>query len=183
MVLIRCGFSKVHKGYYLLLNHNHNPYYFPETLRLLICPLYTTIPHAQLKDQLHHLIKRGCFYKKGNRRYKCLVLGYNNSYFVKNYTDSTRKYTEDDNIKMLNFLIDNILVEFRGLMFQQTVGIPMGTNCVSLLAEFLLYSYVEGFIQKLLKDYYMYVIYLCISLSLCSCVFICALFFSCNVIM
>lgn len=45
--------------------------------------LYTTIPYAQLKDRLHHLIKQSFFYKNGNRRYKFLVLGYNNSYFVK----------------------------------------------------------------------------------------------------
>jgi len=41
---------------------------------------------------------------------------------------------------MLEFLIDNIFVIFGGRVFQQTVGIPMGTNC-SLLADLFLYSY------------------------------------------
>jgi hypothetical protein len=36
-------------------------------------------------------------------------------------------------------------------VFQQTVGIPMGTNCVSLLADLFLYSYKAYFIQGLLK--------------------------------
>jgi hypothetical protein len=43
--------------------------------------------------------------------------------------------------ELLVFLIDNILVMFGGRVFQQTVGTPMGTNCVPLLADFFLYSY------------------------------------------
>jgi len=35
---------------------------------------------------------------------------------------------------MLQFLIDNIFVMFGGRVFQQTAGIPMGTNCAPLLA-------------------------------------------------
>jgi hypothetical protein len=48
-------------------------------------------------------------------------------------------------------MIDNIFVMFGGRVFQQTVGIPMGTNCAPLLADFFLYSYVTDFIQELLK--------------------------------
>jgi hypothetical protein len=32
-------------------------------------------------------------------------------------------------IIVFKFLIDNIFVMFGGRVFQQTVGIPMGTNC------------------------------------------------------
>ena len=42
---------------------------------------------------------------------------------------------------MLDFLIDNIFVEFGGFVFQQTIVIPMGTNCTPLLADLFLYSY------------------------------------------
>jgi len=48
---------------------------------------------------------------------------------------------------MLEFLIDSICVMFGGRVFQQTVAIPMGTNCVPLLADLLFYSYEAGFIQ------------------------------------
>jgi hypothetical protein len=34
---------------------------------------------------------------------------------------------------MLEFLIDNIFASFGGTLFQQVVGIPMGTNCAPLL--------------------------------------------------
>ena len=52
---------------------------------------------------------------------------------------------------MLDFLIDNIFVEFGSLVFQQTIGIPMGTNCVPLPADLCLYSYEAEFIQGLVK--------------------------------
>ena len=52
---------------------------------------------------------------------------------------------------MLDFLIDNIFVMFFGRVFQQTVGIPMGTNCAPLLAELFLYSYEADFMQRFLK--------------------------------
>ena len=53
---------------------------------------------------------------------------------------------------MLDFLIDNIFVFFGGILFQQVVGIPMGTNCAPLLADLFLYSYESEFLQKLVKD-------------------------------
>jgi hypothetical protein len=60
-------------------------------------------------------------------------------------------FSETDIINMLEFLIDNIFVIFGGRVFQQTVGIPMGTNCVPLLADLFLYSYETDFIQGLLN--------------------------------
>ena len=52
---------------------------------------------------------------------------------------------------MLELLIDNIFVMFGGRVFQQTVGITMGTNCAPLLADLFLYSNEADFIQWLLK--------------------------------
>ena len=52
---------------------------------------------------------------------------------------------------MLKFLIDNIIVKFGRRVFQQTVGITMGTNCAPLLADLFLYWYEADFIQRLLK--------------------------------
>ena len=69
---------------------------------------------------------------------------------MKEHTDSKGKYCEND-IKMLEFLVDNIFVVFAGKVFQQAVGIPMGTNCTPLLADIFLYSYEAEFIQSLLS--------------------------------
>ena len=109
--------------------------------------LYTNIPQDKLKSRLASII----FFKNGNRRYKYLVLGHEEAYFVKEHSDSKNKYSEDDIIKMLEFLVDKIFVVFAGKVFQQIVGIPMGTNCAPLLADIFLYSYEAEFIQSLLS--------------------------------
>ena len=114
--------------------------------------LYTTIPHEKLKLRLADIIKSAFFHKNGNRRYKFLVIHHLGNYFVKDHTSSKNKYTEDDIIKMLNFLIDNIFVVFGGIVFQQTIGIPMGTNCAPLLADLFLYSYEAEYIQHLISN-------------------------------
>ena len=90
-------------------------------------------------------------FKNCNRRYKYLVLGQEEVYYVKEHSDSKHKYSEDDTIKMLELLVDNIFVVFAGKVFQQIVGIPMGTNCAPLLADIFLYSYEAVFIQSLLS--------------------------------
>jgi hypothetical protein len=53
---------------------------------------------------------------------------------------------------MLEFLIDNICVSFGGTLFQQIVGMPMGTNCAPLLTDLCLCSHESEFLQKLVKD-------------------------------
>ena len=79
------------------------------------------------------------------------MLGRDRSYFVKRHSDSTKKFTETYIFNMLEFLIDNILAMFGGRVFQQTIGIAMGTNCAPLLANLFFYSYEADFIQGLLK--------------------------------
>ena len=52
---------------------------------------------------------------------------------------------------MLEYLIDNIFVELGGRIFQQTIDIPMGTNCAPLLSDLFSLSYKVEFVQSLLK--------------------------------
>ena len=52
---------------------------------------------------------------------------------------------------MLVYMIDNIHAMFGGLVLQQRVGIPMGSSCAPVLADFLFYSYETDFIQGLQK--------------------------------
>ena len=47
-------------------------------------------------------------------------------------------YVENEFISMLEFLIDNIFVEFGGHNFQQIIDIHMGTNCVHFIADLFL---------------------------------------------
>ena len=46
----------------------------------------------------------------GSRRQGYLVLGHEEAHFVKEHSDSKNKYSEDDIIKILEFLVDNIFV-------------------------------------------------------------------------
>ena len=92
-------------------------------------------------SRLATIIRNSFIHKNGNRRYKFLVLGREGPYFVKEHSDSKNKYTEDNIVNMLEFLVDSIFVVFGGKVFQQIVGIPMGTNCAPLLADIFLYSY------------------------------------------
>jgi hypothetical protein len=53
---------------------------------------------------------------------------------------------EEQVISMLEFLIDNIFVSFGGILFQQVVGIPMGTNCAPLLVDLFLSDKLVNFL-------------------------------------
>ena len=46
-------------------------------------------------------------------------LGHEEVYFVKEHSGFRNKYSEDDIIKMIEFLVDNIVVVFAGKVFQQ----------------------------------------------------------------
>ena len=146
----RSGINQILKNSKELLKHLKSPTFNHVTniKSFDFATLYTTIPHQKLKDRLTSIIRNAFIFKNGNRRYKYLVLGLEETCFVKEHSDSKNKYSEDDIITMLEFLVDNIFVVFGGKVFQQTVGIPMGTNCAPLLADIFLYSYEADFIQS-----------------------------------
>ena len=53
---------------------------------------------------------------------------------------------------MIEFLIDNIFVQFGRCLFRQVIGIPMGTNCAPLLADLFLYSYENEFSDGMIRS-------------------------------
>jgi hypothetical protein len=114
--------------------------------------LYTTIPHSKLKKRLAAIIHNAFVSKNGKQKYNFMAIKNGTAYFVSENTEAKQIYTEHDIITMLNFLIDNIFVQFGGIIFQQIVGIPMGTNAAPLLADLFLYSYESEFIQHLQKS-------------------------------
>ena len=61
-------------------------------------------------------------------------------------------YTSDNICKIIEFLIDNIFVQFGVRLFHQVIGIPIGTNCAPLLADLFLYSYENGFLDNMIKS-------------------------------
>ena len=110
--------------------------------------LYTTIPHQKLKSRLTTIIQNTFIHKNGNRTYTFLVLGREGPYFVKEHSDSKNKYTEDDIINMLEFLVDNIFVVF-GERFSNRKSAFQWAQIVPLLADMFLYSYEAEFMSLL----------------------------------
>jgi hypothetical protein len=74
---------------------------------------------------------------------------------VRLHSDNPYKYSkhaEADIKGMFGFFVDIIYIVFGDQMSQQSVGIPMGTNCSPLFADLFLYSYKAEFVKKLLRD-------------------------------
>ena len=73
------------------------------------------------------------------------MVGRDKLYFVNNHSDSTKGLPETEIINMLEFFIENTFAMLSGRVFQQTVGIPMRTNCTLLLPDLFIYS---GLLKK-----------------------------------
>ena len=111
--------------------------------------LYTSLPHAQLKNQLHDLLERG-FHTKG----KSFIA--TNSFHTFWTTDRmSMRYTYFSCRELclaIDFLIDNIYVRFGNSVFRQVIGIPMGTNSAPLLADLFLHTFEYDFMVKTMKQ-------------------------------
>ena len=112
--------------------------------------LNTSIPHDLLKSRMNNIINNASKHKNEATRYTHIKVDRNKS-FTNDPVNGDNKYTVSDICKMIEFLVDNICVGFGGQLFQQTVGIPIGTNCASLLADFFIYSYENKFLS-IIKD-------------------------------
>ena len=55
-------------------------------------------------------------------------------------------------VKLLNSWKIIYIVTLDGQLFQQTVVIPIGTNCAPLLTALLLYSYDNEILDKVIKE-------------------------------
>ena len=57
---------------------------------------YTTIPHDKLKCKLKAIINQCFFHKNGNRRFQYVVIGYKDTYFIRDHSDAPQKYSDAD---------------------------------------------------------------------------------------
>ena len=53
---------------------------------------------------IYQYITQCFFHKNGNRRFQCVVIGYKDTYFVRDHSDAPQKYSDADVIKMLEYL-------------------------------------------------------------------------------
>ena len=52
----------------------------------------------------------------------------------------------------LSFLLDNIYIRFGTKLYRQIVGISIGTNCASIVADLFLFCYERDFKKNLSTD-------------------------------
>ena len=109
--------------------------------------LYTSIPHEKLKEQLHDIITRA--YKGMNKKYISVT---NRSANWVNNKGKGNLINCNLLIEMVDWLIDNTYVTIGNTVFQQKIGIPMGTDCAPYLANLFLFAYEFDFLKSTLKE-------------------------------
>ena len=93
--------------------------------------LYTSIPHDLLKSRISNLVHNTFRKKDGSVRYTHIKFTRAKGYFTHDINGGgDNMFTADSICEMIEFLIDNIFVQFGGRLFHQVIGIPMGTNCL-----------------------------------------------------
>ena len=106
-----------------------------------------------MKSRISNLVHNAFRKKDGSVRYTHIKVTRAQGYFTHDINGSgNNMYTADNICKMIEFLIDNIFVQFGGRLFRQVIGIPMGTNCAPLLADLFLYSYENEFLDNMIKS-------------------------------
>ena len=116
--------------------------------------MYTTLDHKillQLLDEFIDLVFTTEHTKSANRRILLLKKGGTFEWTNKKASEDTRTTQHFDARRLkgwIHYLINNMYVEVGGALFQQVVGIPMGTNSAPMIANLSLFmaefNYIKG---------------------------------------
>ena len=111
--------------------------------------LYTKIPHNKLKDALHELTDF-CF--KGCPNSKISV-DKNGAFWSDPNEKSSNglSFSKNDVKKAFSYLLDNCFFCIGDSVFQQRIGIPMGTDPAPFMANLFLYTHERKFLLNLKK--------------------------------
>ena len=97
--------------------------------------LYTSLPHNLIKEKLLDLIER-TFYKTEGELY--LACNDKKAFFTsKDHYKGYQLWSCQNVCDALSFLLENIYIRFGTKLYNQIVGIPMGTNCAPLVTDLL----------------------------------------------
>ena len=94
--------------------------------------LYTTLPHNLIKEKLINLIE-WTFKREGSPYIAC---NERQAFFTSEDTKRYKLWSCQNVCEALIYLLDNIYIRFGTKLYRQIVGIPMGTNCAPLVADF-----------------------------------------------
>ena len=116
---------------------------------------YTSTPHDLLKSRISNLVHNAFRKKDGSVRYTHIKVTRKEKVYIYTHDINGSRdsmYTADNIYKMIEFLLDNIFVQFGGRLFHQMTEILMGTNCAPLLADLFLYSYENEFLDNMIRS-------------------------------
>ena len=74
-------------------------------------------------------------------------------YFSQGRVFSNKKYDSYKCCDVFIFLVENINVQFDGMVYQQIVGIPMGTNCAHLNSSLEIVQTIDSQLSGRFRDY------------------------------
>ena len=108
--------------------------------------LYTSLPRAQIKNQLHDLFER-IFHMKGK---SFIATNYFRTFWTNDRMSMRYKYFSCREFCLaIDILIDNIYVRFGSSVFRQVIGITMGTNrAPPLFADLFILTFEYDFMVK-----------------------------------
>ena len=75
-----------------------------------------------------------------------------NAFFTSDAVRNYNLWSYQKVCEAFTFLLDNIYIRFSSKLYRQIVGIPMGTNCVLLVADLFLFYYERDFMLSLSED-------------------------------
>jgi hypothetical protein len=118
--------------------------------------MYTTLPHADMKSRLRALIVRLFARRLESSRARFLLVRKDGSCAWLNCQRTVMKgemiLSVENLPEMIDALIDSMFVQFGETIYQQTVGVPMGTNCAGFLANLYCFTYELEFMERLISQ-------------------------------
>ena len=108
--------------------------------------LYTSIPHDKLKQSLSTTV-RSVF---NSRKKKFITVIGKKAFLTDEKKTQSFSISINQFLECINFLIDENYITYKGEIFKQCIGIPMGTNCAPYLANIFLHTYEDRYINHLI---------------------------------
>ena len=111
--------------------------------------LYTNIPHNALKNNIRSLVREA--FKIRGAKY-IIVDRHGNEHWSLEPVSSTAcvSVSKSKLVEWTEYLIDNVYIKVGNNVYRQTIGIPMGTDCVPQLANLFLLHYEYLYMKKLM---------------------------------
>ena len=97
--------------------------------------LYTKLEHVSLKEKLRWAVSKA-YASSGKKK---LAVYETSARWVDRERESTVVIEAEELADVVDYLVDNLDVEYGGQAYRQHVGVPMGTDCAPFLANLYLF--------------------------------------------